>query len=127
MKTILAVEDEPDFQKLIRLILEKEGYRVLVEDGAASAWGTICEEQPDLVLLDLNLTDGNGLDLCARLRKEGPVKDLPIIMITVRGDPEDIARGLQVGADDYITKPFRGEDLVVRIEVLFRRMNLSLE
>ena len=122
MKTVLVVEDEPDFQKLLKLLLEGQGYRALVAGGVQEAWETLLGERPEMLLLDLNLGDGDGISFCKKVRAEKSFKDLPIIILTVRSKPEDIVLGLRSGADDYIAKPFEPDEVLTRVEILFRRM-----
>ena len=119
--TILVVEDEPSIQELIALNLEQAGQRPLLADSAEQALERIQEELPDLVLLDWMLPGQSGLELARRLRGDARTKTLPIIMLTARGDEEDKLRGLETGADDYITKPFSVKELQARIKAVLRR------
>jgi two-component system phosphate regulon response regulator PhoB len=119
--TILVVEDEPSIQELIALNLEQAGQRPVLADSAEQALERIQEELPDLVLLDWMLPGQSGLELARRLRGDARTRTLPIIMLTARGDEEDKLRGLETGADDYITKPFSVKELQARIKAVLRR------
>lgn len=118
---ILVVEDEPAIHELISLNLEMAGYRVIGADSAEKAAVLIQNELPDLALLDWMLPGASGVDLARRLRGESRTKELPIIMLTARGEEEDKLRGLETGADDYITKPFSVRELEARIKAVLRR------
>ena len=118
---ILVVEDEPAIQELIALNLEQAGQRAVMADSAEQALERIQEELPDLVLLDWMLPGQSGLELARRLRADARTKKLPIIMLTARGEEEDKLRGLETGADDYITKPFSVQELQARIKAVLRR------
>ena len=118
---ILVVEDEPAIQELIALNLEQAGQRPVMAASAEQALERIQEALPDLVLLDWMLPGQSGLELARRLRGDARTKKLPIIMLTARGDEEDKLRGLEMGADDYITKPFSVKELQARIKAVLRR------
>lgn len=118
---ILVVEDEPAIHELISLNLEMAGYRVIGAESAEQATSLIQNELPDLALLDWMLPGASGLDLARKLRNESRTKELPIIMLTARGEEEDKLRGLETGADDYITKPFSVRELEARIKAVLRR------
>jgi two-component system, OmpR family, phosphate regulon response regulator PhoB len=118
---ILVVEDEPAIHELISLNLEMAGYRVIGADSAEQATSLIQNELPDLALLDWMLPGASGVDLAKKLRNETRTKELPIIMLTARGEEEDKLRGLETGADDYITKPFSVRELEARIKAVLRR------
>jgi two-component system phosphate regulon response regulator PhoB len=118
---ILVVEDEHAIQELIALNLEQAGQRAVLADSAEQALERIQEELPDLVLLDWMLPGQSGLELARRLRGDARTRKLPIIMLTARGDEEDKLRGLETGADDYITKPFSVKELQARIKAVLRR------
>jgi DNA-binding response OmpR family regulator len=121
---ILIVEDDPTLRRVLRDNLVFEGYRVdAVADGAA-ALNQVRSASPDLVLLDLTLPDWDGLDLCAALRQGSKV---PIIILTARGQKADKLKGLKLGADDYITKPFDLQELLARIGAVLRRSHPAVE
>lgn len=114
-----------DEQKIIQITsdyLEAAGYAVLSADNGISALRVVDESQPDLVILDLGLPGMDGLDVCRELRKKS---DLPIIILTARGEESDKLVGLELGADDYITKPFSPKELVARVRAVLRRMEKS--
>ena len=117
-ETILIVEDEPKVARLARDYLEKNNYRVLIANDGKSGLATARGEKPDLLVLDLMLPGMDGLDICRALRRES---DLPIIMLTARAEETDRLIGLEIGADDYITKPFSPRELVARVRALLRR------
>ncbi len=119
MKTILVVDDEPKIVKLVRDYLERAGFGVRVAADGKSALAMARSEKPDLVVLDLGLPQMDGLDVTRELRK---LSNVPIIMLTARSDESDKLIGLELGADDYITKPFSPKELVARVRVTFRRM-----
>jgi len=117
---ILVVEDEPKIARQARDYLVKSGYRVLVAGDGKLALDIARSERPDLVVLDLNLPGVDGLDVCRILRR---TSDVPIIMLTARVELADRLIGLELGADDYITKPFSPRELVARVRVLLRRVH----
>ncbi len=119
--TIMVVEDEPAIQDLIQINLQMGGYRVLTHDSAEDAIKGIQNELPDLALLDWMLPGMSGVDLARRLRGDSRTKSLPIILLTAKGEEEDKLRGLESGADDYITKPFSLKELEARIKAVLRR------
>ncbi len=118
---ILVVEDEPAIQELIALNLEQAGQHAVMAASAEEGLRRIEEELPDLVLLDWMLPGQSGIELARRLRADARTRALPIIMLTARGDEEDKLRGLETGADDYITKPFSMKELQARIKAVLRR------
>ncbi|GAA2559243.1 response regulator transcription factor [Winogradskya consettensis] len=119
MPHVLVVDDDPTVSDVVRRYLEQDGCRVrLVSDGD-SALAAVAAEQPDLVVLDLMMPGLDGLEVCRRLR--GGLPDLPVIMLTALGEEADRVIGLEVGADDYVTKPFSPRELVLRIRSVLRR------
>ena len=118
---ILVVEDEPAIQVLIAYALEQSGYAVLQAENAEKALEMIDEKLPDLVLLDWMLPKMNGVEFARLIRRKERTKLLPIIMLTARIDESDKVNGLEIGADDYITKPFSPRELVARIKAVLRR------
>ncbi len=119
MKTILVVDDEPKIAKLVRDYLERAGFEVRVASNGKDVLLQARSEKPDLIILDLGLPQLDGLDVTRELRK---VSNVPIIMLTGRSEESDKLIGLELGADDYITKPFSPKELVARTRALFRRM-----
>jgi two-component system alkaline phosphatase synthesis response regulator PhoP len=122
-QTILVVEDEARIVKLVRDYLERAGFDVLTARDGEIALQVARREQPDLIVLDLMLPGMDGLDVCRRLRRESGV---PIIMLTARVEEADRIVGLELGADDYVTKPFSPRELVARIRATMRRVNGEL-
>src|SRR3989440_11302807 len=118
MQTILVVDDEPQIVKLVRDYLEHGGFNVLAAADGPAALRTAATQHPDLVVLDLALPGMDGLDVARSLRREGAV---PIIMLTARTDESDKLVGLELGADDYLTKPFSPKELVARVRAVLRR------
>lgn len=118
---ILIVEDEPAIQALITYALEQAGYAVLQAQNAEKALEMISEKLPDLVLLDWMLPKMSGVEFARLIRRKERTKLLPIIMLTARVDESDKVSGLEIGADDYITKPFSPRELVARIKAVLRR------
>jgi two-component system phosphate regulon response regulator PhoB len=118
---ILVIEDEEAIAQLLAYNLEKEGFTVRVAGDGDEALVALEEELPDLVLLDWMLPNVSGIELCRQLRARPNTRDLPVIMLTARGEEEDRVRGLDVGADDYVTKPFSMSELVARMRAVLRR------
>ncbi|MEO8356892.1 MAG: response regulator transcription factor [Chloroflexota bacterium] len=119
MKTILVVDDEPKITQLVRDYLERAGYAVLVAFDGRKALSLAKTEKPDAVILDLGLPQLDGLDFTREFRK---TSNAPIIMLTARSEESDKLIGLELGADDYMTKPFSPKELVARVRVAFRRI-----
>ena len=119
--TILVVEDEVPLLTLLRYNLEKQGFRVEEAADGQEALLRVAETRPDLVLLDWMLPQLSGLEVCRQLRRRPATRDLPIIMVTARVEQTDSVRALDIGADDYVTKPFAMDGLLARIRALLRR------
>ena len=120
-ETILVVDDEQHIIELTRLYLEQEGFRVLDARDGATALHRVAQERPALVVLDLMLPVVDGWEVCRRVRAEKDVADTPILMLTARDDDVDKIVGLELGADDYLTKPFNPRELVARVKAILRR------
>jgi len=118
---ILIVEDEEDISELLRYNLSKEDYNIAIVDSGDKVVAEFKKFKPDLVLLDLMLPGLNGLDVCRLLKSERETKDTPVIMLTAKGEETDIVIGLEMGADDYITKPFSPRVLLARVRSVLRR------
>ena len=118
---VVVIEDEPDILELIEYNLRREGFEVATATTGRSGLSVIGREKPDIVLLDLLLPGLDGLDVCRRLRSVDSTRDLPIIMVTARGEESDVVLGLGVGADDYIHKPFSPRELIARLRAVLRR------
>lgn len=122
---VLIVEDEPDIADLIVFHLKREGYWPRVATSGTEALACVEQERPGLILLDIMLPDLDGLEVCRRLKRSSSTADVPIIMVTARGEESDIVVGLELGADDYITKPFSPRVLIARIKTVLRRREPS--
>jgi two-component system phosphate regulon response regulator PhoB len=123
---ILIVEDEPSLATLLRYNVEKEGYRVAEANDGEEALVLVQEELPQLVILDWMLPKVSGIEVCRRLRARVETKNLPVIMLTARGEDADRVRGLDTGADDYLTKPFSMTELLARVRAVLRRIRPAL-
>lgn len=121
LKKIVVVEDETDILELLSYNLQKEGFRVVCVRDGEQALQTIQKENPELILLDLMLPGVDGLEVCRRVRQDPTTRNIPIIMVTAKGEESDIVAGLSIGADDYIPKPFSPRELVARVKAVLRR------
>ncbi len=120
-ESILIVEDEKDIQELVRYNLSKEGYRVTCADSGEAGLKSVQSQHPDLVILDLMLPGVDGLEVCRRMKTDLATAHIPIIMLTAKGDESDIVVGLEMGADDYVTKPFSLKVFLTRVRAVLRR------
>jgi two-component system phosphate regulon response regulator PhoB len=123
---VLVVEDEAPLAELLKYNLEKEGYVVRVAMDGEEALVEAAERAPDLVLLDWMLPRASGAEVCRRLRARQETRNTPIVMLTARGDESDRVRGLDIGADDYVTKPFSMTELLARLRAVMRRIRPAL-
>jgi two-component system, OmpR family, alkaline phosphatase synthesis response regulator PhoP len=121
IKRILLIEDDRDIVELVRYNLEKEGFQVTSTGDGLSGLAQIRKSPPDLLLLDLMLPKLSGLEICKEIRRDNTLNRLPILMLTARGEEADRIVGLELGADDYVTKPFSPRELAARIKALLRR------
>ncbi|MBK1733025.1 phosphate regulon transcriptional regulator PhoB [Thiococcus pfennigii] len=121
MATILIVDDEPDIREVIRFALEEADFHVLEAGHADEARKLLATEAPDLLLLDWMLPGRSGLELAQQLKQSPKNRNLPVIMVSARGEEEDRVKGLNTGADDYISKPFSPRELVARVNAVLRR------
>jgi DNA-binding response OmpR family regulator len=121
-KKILIVEDEADIAQLVKLYLEKEGFRTMIASTGIEGLKLIKTDRPDMVILDLMLPEIDGLEICKKIRNAPDTALLPILMLTAKVEESDTVVGLELGADDYITKPFSPKVLVTRVKALFRRL-----
>jgi two-component system alkaline phosphatase synthesis response regulator PhoP len=121
-KKILVIEDEKDIQELLQLYLKREGYDVQIAKEGETGLRKACKERYDLVLLDLLLPQMDGLEICRNLRSRPETSHIPIIMITAKAEESDRIVGLEMGADDYITKPFSPREVLARVKAIFRRL-----
>ncbi len=124
---ILLVEDDANLVELVRYNLEKEGFDVVQTDDGEEAMVLAEEEKPDLVVLDWMIANLSGIEVCRRLRRQSTTANLPIVMLTARAEEGDRIRGLETGADDYVTKPFSPRELVARIRAVLRRLRPALQ
>ena len=123
---ILIVEDDPSLTELIKYKLESEGFSVEIEMDGEEGLYNAQDNAPDLILLDWMLPNLSGIEICRRLRRHKNTKNIPIIMLTAKGEESDKIRGLETGADDYITKPFSPKELIARIKAILRRIRPAL-
>lgn len=119
---VMVVEDESAIVTMLRYNLEKEGYRVCEAADGEEALTVLAERNPDLVLLDWMLPVMSGIEVCRQIRRKPRTRDLPVIMLTARGEESDKVRGLNTGADDYLSKPFSLPELLARVKALLRRV-----
>jgi len=126
-KIILVVDDEKDIVELVAYNLEREGYQIAKAYDGHQALRYIRENQPDLVILDLMLPGISGLEICRLIRKKPETEGLPIIMLTAKSDSVDKIMGLEIGADDYLTKPFNVRELLARVRAVLRRWEIRAE
>ncbi len=123
---VLVVEDDPALQRLLAFNLRAAGFAVVQAFDGDEALERLLERRPDLVLLDWMLPGRSGLDLCRRIRRDPELRELPVVMLTARGEETDRVRGLEDGADDYVTKPFSMAELIARLRAVLRRSRPAL-
>ena len=121
-KKILVVEDDRDISELITYNLEREGYEIACLYDGGQAVDFVNKRKPELIILDLMLPEVDGIEICRTLKSDATTKHIPIVMLTAKGEEADVVVGLQMGADDYIPKPFSPKVLVARIKAIIRRM-----
>jgi phosphate regulon transcriptional regulator PhoB len=121
MKRVLLIEDDRDIVELVRYNLEREGFQVAAATDGATGLAQVRKTPPDLLLLDLMLPKLSGLEICREIRRDQSLNRLPILMLTARGEEADRVVGLEMGADDYVTKPFSPRELGARVKALLRR------
>jgi two-component system, OmpR family, alkaline phosphatase synthesis response regulator PhoP len=122
-ETILIVDDEQDIVDAVAFPLQRDGYRVLTANDGARAISLAQEQQPDAIVLDLMLPEVGGLDVCRTLRAQTETRHTPILMVTAKTEEADRVLGLELGADDYLTKPFSVRELIARIKAVLRRVH----
>jgi len=120
-KTILVVDDEAPIRDMVRFALEHADFRVVEASTADEAWKILADQIPELMLLDWMLPGASGIDLTKKLRADAMTQNLPIILLTAKAQEDHRVRGLEVGADDYVTKPFSPRELVARVKAVLRR------
>lgn len=123
---ILLVEDDMALAELISWHFEKQGFRISQTPDGEEALLIVTEQQPDIVVLDWMIDNLSGIEVCRRLRRNNDTANIPIIMMSARGEEEDRVRGLDIGADDYLTKPFSPRELIARVNAVLRRMRPAL-
>jgi two-component system phosphate regulon response regulator PhoB len=121
LANVVLVEDEKSIATLIKYNLEKEGFKVYCSETGEDALKIIKEKIPDLVILDWMLPDTSGIDICRQIKVDKKLKNIPVLILTAKGEPDDKIKGLEVGADDYVTKPFNNKELLLRIKSLIKR------
>lgn len=126
-KNILVVEDEQPIREMIGFALGRAGYDMSEAADVSEAYEVIADRVPDLILLDWMLPGASGIDLARRLKRDELTRDIPIILLTARGEEEDKVAGLDAGADDYVTKPFSPRELIARIKAVLRRVTPEAE
>ncbi len=126
LANVLLVEDEKSIVTLIKYNLEKEGFKVFCSETGEDALKIIKEKIPDLVILDWMLPDTSGIDVCRQIKIDKKLKNIPVLILTAKGEPDDKIKGLEVGADDYVTKPFNNKELLLRVKSLIKRSKPSL-
>lgn len=126
LANVLLVEDEKSITTLIKYNLEKEGFKVYCSETGEDALKIIKEKTPDLVILDWMLPDTSGIDVCRQVKIDKKLKNIPVLILTAKGEPDDKIKGLEVGADDYVTKPFNNKELLLRVKSLIKRSKPSL-
>jgi two-component system alkaline phosphatase synthesis response regulator PhoP len=120
-KRILMIEDEEDIAALVKLQAEMSGYKLHVEVDGINGYRAVQREKPDLVILDVMLPGENGLDVCRRIKTSLDTKNIPVMILSAKGEELDIVLGLEIGADDYVTKPFSSKVLFSKIKAILRR------
>src|SRR5438477_3280073 len=122
MERVLIVDDDPDIQRLVSYNLHQAGFQVATASTGRTALETVQKQPPDLIILDLMLPDVDGMEVCRTLRQRDNSRRIPIIMLTARSEEIDRVVGFELGADDYVMKPFSPRELVLRVKSIFRRM-----
>ena len=120
LANVLLVEDEKSIVTLIKYNLEKEGFKVFCAETGEEALKIIKEKTLDVVILDWMLPDFSGIEVCRQIKKDKKLKNIPVLILTAKGEPDDKIKGLEVGADDYVTKPFNNKELLLRIKSLIK-------
>lgn len=126
-KTVLIVDDETAIREMIAVALEMADYKCLEASNAKDAYMAIVDQRPDMILLDWMLPETSGIELARRLKRNESTSEIPIIMLTAKTEEDNKVQGLEVGADDYITKPFSPRELIARINAVLRRSSTDIE
>jgi DNA-binding response OmpR family regulator len=120
--TVLLVEDEPDVVDLLRYHLRKAGFKVLVEHSGSAGLEAVRQNMPDAVVLDIMLPGMTGLEVCRTMKSDPVLASVPVLMLTAKSDVKDRVKGLELGAEDYVTKPFSPKEVVLRVQALLKRL-----
>lgn len=123
VRRILVVEDETAIREMVCFVLEQNGFQTVETDDYDSAIAQLIEPYPALILLDWMIPGGSGIQLIAHMKRDQLTRNIPIMMLTARGEEEDRVRGLEIGADDYLTKPFSPKELIARVNAILRRVS----
>ncbi|MDR5612369.1 MAG: phosphate regulon transcriptional regulator PhoB [Arsenophonus sp.] len=123
VRRILVVEDEIAIREMVCFVLEQNGFQTIEADDYDSAIAQLIEPYPALILLDWMIPGGSGIQLIAHIKRDQLIRNIPIMMLTARGEEEDRVRGLEIGADDYLTKPFSPKELIARVNAILRRVS----
>lgn len=123
VRRILVVEDETAIREMVCFVLEQNGFQTIEADDYDSAIAQLIEPYPALILLDWMIPGGSGIQLIAHIKRDQLIRNIPIMMLTARGEEEDRVRGLEIGADDYLTKPFSPKELIARVNAILRRVS----
>jgi len=126
-ETILIVEDESDVVDLLRYNLHRAGFNVLIANTGAEGLEAARKNRPDVIVLDIMLPGMNGYNVCNALKKDPETESIPVLMLTAKSEPHERVKGLELGADDYVTKPFSPRELVLRVQALVRRLKASVK
>ncbi|MGE9715175.1 response regulator, partial [Escherichia coli] len=122
-RRILVVEDETAIREMICFVLEQNGFQPIEAEDYDTALSFLIDPYPDLVLLDWMIPGGSGIQVIKQMKRENNTRDIPIIMLTAKGEEEDKVKGLETGADDYVIKPFSPKELVARVKAILRRLS----
>lgn len=125
-RRILVIEDRADFRLLLKRILEREGFVLSAAENGAEGLRLFRSERPDLVLLDVQLPDATGFDLCREIRRDAGLGRVPVIFISVKSSSDDVIEGMRAGGDDYIFKPFDNAEVLARVDAALRRARAGL-
>src|SRR5689334_9562944 len=122
MERVLIVDDDPDIQRLVSYNLSQAGFHVTTASSGRTALDSVQKHPPDLIILDVMMPDIDGMEVCRTLRQRENSRRIPIVMLTARGEEVDRVVGFELGADDYVMKPFSPRELVLRVRSIFRRV-----
>jgi DNA-binding response OmpR family regulator len=125
MERVLIVDDDPDIQRLVSYNLSQAGFQVLSASTGRTALDSVQKQPPDLIILDIMMPDVDGMEVCRTLRQRENSRRIPIIMLTARAEEVDRVVGFELGADDYVSKPFSPRELVLRVKSIFRRVKVD--